>query len=381
MKKIVFIWLIFYVNIGICQNEDSVEIDNDIFTEVEEPASFPQGIEGFYQFLARNLKYPSQAQRAGIQGRVFVQFIVEKDGSITDIKIAKGIGGGCDEEAIRVIKLMPNWIPARQKGQPVRQIMVKNILFKLNGPSKNQSDGYGPGLDEPVTSTGSNQPIDLGLLVIDLEKYYYMESRDPKLLEYAQPKHGLKKFIPDYVMSIVGHPKYFPTSISTSIRFTVFEDGSLGNFMLGKELNKNDTLFVEALLKQGNWTPSQSGNQNSFKLELRSADKIPNKDAHFDGGAGAFNTYLKNNLKFPSTSQRLYADGHVVVEFFVEINGSISNAKVIKGIGEAYDKEALRVIKAMPKWIPQTKNGFPLRQRVERRVIYEVNLKQKTIKN
>ena len=107
------------------------EAVDEIFTIVEEPASFPGGITAFYGYLKKELKYPRQAQRMGIEGRVFVQFVVEKDGTLTDIQVVKGIGAGCDEEALRVLKNSPKWKPGKQRGKAVRQKMIQNILFKF----------------------------------------------------------------------------------------------------------------------------------------------------------------------------------------------------------------------------------------------------------
>jgi periplasmic protein TonB len=86
---------------------------------------------GFYSLVGQNIKYPKSARRLGIEGRVFIQFIVEKDGSLSDIKCIKGIGGGCDEEAERVISLSKKWTPGKQRGKIVKQKMVLPIMFKL----------------------------------------------------------------------------------------------------------------------------------------------------------------------------------------------------------------------------------------------------------
>ena len=104
---------------------------DEVFTMVEgQPA--PIGwIKAFYDYVGKNLKYPSKAARMGVEGRVFVEFIVEKDGSLTDIKVARGIGGGCDEEAVRVISSAPKWKPGKQRGNPVRVRMVMPIMFQL----------------------------------------------------------------------------------------------------------------------------------------------------------------------------------------------------------------------------------------------------------
>lgn len=113
-------------------NEPIPEEDADeIFTIVEEQPSPVGGIKAFYDYVAENLRYPPRAARMGIEGRVFVEFIVEKNGSLTDINVVKAIGGGCDEEAIRVISTAPKWNPGKQRGNPVRVRMILPIMFRL----------------------------------------------------------------------------------------------------------------------------------------------------------------------------------------------------------------------------------------------------------
>ena len=107
------------------------EVAEEIFTIVEEPAAPVGGMQAFYKFVKKNLKYPSQARRMGIEGKVYVQFVVDKDGSITDVKSVKGIGAGCDEEAVRVITRSPRWNPPKQRGKPVKQRIILPITFQL----------------------------------------------------------------------------------------------------------------------------------------------------------------------------------------------------------------------------------------------------------
>ena len=83
------------------------------------------------KFIQKNMKYPAQARRMGIEGRVFVEFVIGKDGSISEVKAVKGIGAGCDEEAVRIIQSAPNWTPGKQRGKSVKQRMVLPITFKL----------------------------------------------------------------------------------------------------------------------------------------------------------------------------------------------------------------------------------------------------------
>ncbi len=115
----------------IVSDEPEEEEADEIFTIVEEQPTPNGGMAAFYAFVRKNLKYPSQARRMGIEGKVFVQFVVDKDGKITDVQAIKGIGAGCDEEAIRVLKNHPKWKAGKQRGRPVRVRMVIPITFKL----------------------------------------------------------------------------------------------------------------------------------------------------------------------------------------------------------------------------------------------------------
>ena len=106
-------------------------VQAEIFTVVEEQPGYPGGEEARISYLQQNIKYPEEAKELGIQGKVFVTFVVEVDGSITDVRVLRGIGGGCDEEAIRVVKSMPKWVPGKQRGVPVRVQFNLPIKFTL----------------------------------------------------------------------------------------------------------------------------------------------------------------------------------------------------------------------------------------------------------
>ncbi|HHL52850.1 MAG TPA: energy transducer TonB [Flammeovirgaceae bacterium] len=111
--------------------EPEEEETEEVFLIVEEPPAPVGGMEAFYNYVNENIQYPRQARTMRIEGRVFVQFVVDKDGSITNVEVLKGIGGGCDEEAVRVVKNAPKWNPGKQRGRPVRVKMVLPITFKL----------------------------------------------------------------------------------------------------------------------------------------------------------------------------------------------------------------------------------------------------------
>ena len=120
-----------YVPVERKQEEEVVEME--IFTVVESMPGYPGGDAARMQFLQENIKYPQMARESGIQGTVYVTFVVETDGRVTDVRVLRGIGGGCDEEAIRVIQAMPKWVPGKQRGKPVRVQFNMPIKFTLQG--------------------------------------------------------------------------------------------------------------------------------------------------------------------------------------------------------------------------------------------------------
>lgn len=106
--------------------------DNEVFTIVENGPEYPGGLQEFYKYIGENVTYPLEARQKNIEGRVYVQFVVDTDGTMTDLAVLKGIGSGCDEEAIRVISSAGKWIPGEQRGKKVKVRMVLPVQFLLN---------------------------------------------------------------------------------------------------------------------------------------------------------------------------------------------------------------------------------------------------------
>ena len=103
-----------------------------VYKEVEKQPQYPGGDEARIDFLRKNIKYPAEAKKRGIEGKVFVTFIIQTTGAVTDVEVTKGIGGGCDEESVRVIKMMPNWKPGESKGKPVAVKVTLPIKFAFD---------------------------------------------------------------------------------------------------------------------------------------------------------------------------------------------------------------------------------------------------------
>lgn len=116
---------------AVAQPEPKPEVENKVFDVVEQMPSFPGGPSALMKYLSENTRYPVVAQENGVQGRVVVSFVVEKDGHITDVKVVRSVDPSLDKEAARVVKSMPSWIPGKQNGSAVRVKYNVPVSFKL----------------------------------------------------------------------------------------------------------------------------------------------------------------------------------------------------------------------------------------------------------
>lgn len=129
------------------------------FVTLTTPPSFPGGMANFYKFIAKSVKYPEQAFKNNVEGKVFLTYIIEKDGQLTDIKVVRAIGSGLDEEAVRVLKLSPKWTPGYHGKEPVRVKYNLPIGFTLTHEKPKQEEGQ--------KQTGSVSPVSNPLYIID----------------------------------------------------------------------------------------------------------------------------------------------------------------------------------------------------------------------
>jgi len=118
------------------QDQARKATEKETFARVDKQPAYPGGQDAMIKFLIENIKYPKDAIRKAVTGTVFVNFMVQADGTISEVKVLRGIGSGCDEEAIRVVKLMPEWIPGENKGKPVAVWYTLPIRFALDEKKK-----------------------------------------------------------------------------------------------------------------------------------------------------------------------------------------------------------------------------------------------------
>ncbi len=217
----------------------------EVFTVVEQQPAFPGGMEALIKYLSENIVYPTIAEENGIQGRVICSFIVERDGSVTNVEVVKRVDPALDQEAVRVVKSMPKWIPGKVKGKAVRVKYTLPISFNLSEPAKSQSG-------ESVYSVSEQMPS-------------------------------------------------------------------------------------------------------------------------FPGGQEALIKYLSENVKYPKECEARGIQGRVMVQFIVEKDGQISSTSVVKSVDPVLDGEAVRVVYAMPKWIPGKIDGKAVRVKYTLPISFNLN--------
>ena len=179
------------------QNTDPVEMPNGMevektekaFDVVEQMPQYPGGPAALMQFLAQNIRYPEEAHKAGVQGRVIVSFVVETDGSISEAKAVKSVSSELDAEALRVINCMPNWIPGRQNGEAVRVKYVVPVTFRLQDDDKPAVGHVKLGTDHK----GKEFEVMMDGQVVDAEVLNSINPADIESMHVEKAKDGQPK--------------------------------------------------------------------------------------------------------------------------------------------------------------------------------------------
>ena len=228
----------------ISEKQESRAAEGEVFQVVEEMPEFPGGMAECMKWLGQNINYPAEAKGKGVQGRVIVQMVVEKDGTITNAKVVRGIDPLLDAEALRIVNQSPKWKPGMQKGEAVRVKYTLPIMFKLGNDSS----------DSKAAETPRKEIVD---------------------------ENGVHQV----------------------------------------------------------------------------CEEMP----EFPGGMQECMKWLGKNINYPSEAKEKGTQGRVIIQFVVEKDGSITEAKVARGVDPLLDAEALRVINSSPKWKPGKQGGQPVR--------------------
>lgn len=130
-KVYIVVFLLVFIKLSSAQAQTNNNESSDTVMVTDVMPEYPGGSDAMTSFIKKNIKYPEIARDNDIKGKVYIEFVINTEGYVTNVQIKKGIGGGCDEEAVRIIKKMPQWKPGIQNGKPVNVKILLPILFSL----------------------------------------------------------------------------------------------------------------------------------------------------------------------------------------------------------------------------------------------------------
>ncbi|HEY6913842.1 MAG TPA: TonB family protein [Paludibacter sp.] len=280
-----------------------------VYDVVDKVAVYPGGEKALLNYVGRNTKYPFQEQQNGVQGTVMVRFVVTKLGKVEKAAILRSVSPNIDEEALRVVNLLQDWIPAEKKGEKVSMNYVLPIQFKLNGG---------------LTSKSIDRTKKVAVIL------------DEKLLPNDFDLNTLNK---DSIKSVL---------IAKPDQKEKLEE-------LASKYGANTTNGVIIVL-----TKAYARLHPSPKVEPIDDDKVYvviDQMPQFRGGEPALLSFISHNLKYPVEAQRKGIQGTVIVRFVVSKTGHVDKVEVLRSLYSALDAESVRVVQSLPDWIPGEQRG------------------------
>ena len=372
---------------------DKVVVTQDtVYEVVDQMPEFPGGDAALMQFINKHLTYPDLSEEYGIEGRVMVSFIVETDGSLSDVKVTKSLEMLMDETAKGIVSQMPQWKPGIQAGKPVRVLYNLPINFRLN---KNESSSepavpdarkhiqvasftslvsrYTGGNKEVASPLVSDDPADVNNKCISITTTRSPRSvGDTQLMLYLEKPFTLGDTL-YFSLKAKGVSKQkisteFHTTPGSRLKVDPFEAFEITKdwqefsfkYVMDNSIARTQTIVL-------NLADKGSSNVCFFddmKVEIHHV-RVDNPA--FPGGVAAIKEYLKANNKYPSPGRGKSV--YVNVQCMIDTDGSISDVKKISSVDSVLDAEAIRLVQGMPKWIPGKRNGEPFRQ--NRRILVE----------
>lgn len=326
--------------------QHAANANKDVYTIVEEMPQYPGGALALRKYLAYNIKYPRSAAEKGIQGKEFVSFVITKTGSVADARIISGVDPSLDQEALRIVQSMPSWQPGKQRGKEVdvQYTLPINFVLERNTEVKGEQDS----------------------------KPYTVVEQMP---EFPGRTEALKAFV-------TANLKYPAIALNNGIQgkvfvsFLVSKSGKVTNTKILRSVDPSiDQEALRVVESMPTWIPGKQNGEAvdvsytlpiEFKLpeELRKSNNKAIGTAtsyeqapEFPGGKEALKSFIATSLKYPEIALANGIQGQVFVDFVVDKTGRISSAKVTRGVETALDREALRIVNSMPKWIPANQNG------------------------
>ncbi|MBO0360324.1 TonB family protein [Hymenobacter sp. BT186] len=310
---------------------------------VEQMPVFPGGTQALLKYIQDNIKYPALALRNQVEGKVFVGFIIGMDGSISDVELYKGIGSGCDEEAVRVISSLPRFEPGKQNGRTVAVSYTVPVTFSVN--------------PTPVTDAATTPPAP----VVPEDKVYTYVEQMPTI-----PGANNSVSISTALQAAVVLPAEVREGKSEGqvyVNFVVRPDGSTSDAKVVRSLCPAcDQAALAAVQALPRLAPGkQNGQTVAVQLTVPVVLYGPNHvfesyqvatQAAFPGDAMALRNYLTEKLREPKVLKQENLAGFVEVRFVVQADGKVGAAEIVRPLCRSCDEEALRLVRDMPRWTP-----------------------------
>ena len=288
---------------GSAQTVQTVQTKDSVYTFADKMPEFPGGEKALVNFLSQNINFPAEAMKRNEQGKVYVQFVVSKTGKVEHPTVAKGVSPDLDNEALRVIGLLPDWTPGEQNGQKVAVTRLIPITFKARDP--NDPNTWEPNEKTLVIIDGEKMPVGFSVSILNPEKIATASVLKPF------PQEEKSKLIDKY-----GKPA---------------ADG---------------VILIST---------------KKTEIEFAPADTTGCKDTtirpEFPGGEAKLMSYIADSIQYPFSAKQTNLQGKVFVQFMVDKTGKISDAKIARRLDYFLEKEALRIVSIMPDWTPGTKCG------------------------
>jgi TonB family protein len=315
-----------------------------LYSFTKEMPVFPGGNEAFKKFKTKNVNFPEKLKSLGIEGVVLVRFIVEKNGSVSDVRIINGVSPSLDEEALRVAKLMPSWQPGKENGRPVKSISMTTFEFQLT-----------PKITEAIDE---NTPF---VVVEEMPRFPGGDSaliayitQNTKYPEVAKANKIEGRVIIRFCVTDAGGIDR--VSVLKGVDPELDAEGirvvkSLPKFKPGKQGGKPVNVWYMVPITFGSGKPSPLKSAN-IPPKAPPAPQGYDEVAVFKGGETAMYQFINSNLTYPEAAKKNNISGRVNLRFSVGTDGNISDVFVTKSADPALDAEAIRVIKLLPTWTP-----------------------------
>ena len=327
----------------------------DVYEIVEQRPELIGGLSG----LQAKVKYPEIARKAGVEGRVIVQFVVDEHGNVRDTQVLRGVGAGLDEEATRVISEHAEFTPGRQDGKPAAVRLSIPIVFKLNDEFESLSEqssekqdvyviveqwpeliGGLSGLQAKVKYPEIARKANVeGRVIVQFIVDENGNVRDTEVLRGvgAGLDEEATRVISEHAEFIPGHRDGKPVAVRLSIPIA---------FKLDDEF--------ESLSEQS------SEKQNVYEIVEQRPELI--------GGIGG----LQAKVMYPEIARKANVEGRVIVQFIVDENGNARDTEILRGVGAGLDEEASRVIMEEAKFIPGRQSGRAIPVRMSLPIVFKL---------